>query len=80
VKDQVVVITGASRGIGAELARQLAARGAKLVLAARSTAELEAIAAQCRAAGGAASTTATRWCRARCSPSAASTCWSTTPA
>jgi NAD(P)-dependent dehydrogenase (short-subunit alcohol dehydrogenase family) len=30
-----VVITGASRGIGGELARQLAARGAQLVLAAR---------------------------------------------
>jgi short-subunit dehydrogenase len=51
VKDQVVVITGASKGIGAELARQLAANGAKLVLTARDTEALEAVAAQCREAG-----------------------------
>jgi short-subunit dehydrogenase len=49
----VVVITGASKGIGAELARQLAAKGAKLVLAARNLPELEAVAAQCRASGSA---------------------------
>ena len=53
MKDKVVVITGASTGIGAELARQLAAAGAKLVLAARSEAELEAVAADCRARGAA---------------------------
>ncbi|HTS86176.1 MAG TPA: SDR family oxidoreductase [Usitatibacter sp.] len=51
MKDNVVIITGASKGIGAELARQLAAKGAKLVLAARSTGELEAVAAECRKAG-----------------------------
>jgi short-subunit dehydrogenase len=51
MKDNVVVITGASKGIGAELARQLAARGAKLVLAARSEPELEAVAEECRKAG-----------------------------
>ena len=51
MKDRVVVITGASKGIGAELARQLAAKGAKLVLGARNAAELEAVAGQCRAAG-----------------------------
>ena len=53
MKDKVVVITGASKGIGAELARQLAARGAKLVLAARSTAALESVAAECRERGAA---------------------------
>jgi short-subunit dehydrogenase len=52
VKDKVVVITGASKGIGAELARQLAAQGAKLVLAARDLADLEKVAAECRKAGG----------------------------
>jgi len=54
MKDSVVVITGASKGIGAELARQLAAKGARLVLAARSEKELEAIAAECRALGATA--------------------------
>lgn len=50
-RDNVVVITGASRGIGAELARQLAARGARLALAARDTAALDAVAAECRQRG-----------------------------
>lgn len=53
MKDHVVVITGASKGIGAELARQLAAKGAKLVLAARNERELEAVAEQCRKIGAA---------------------------
>jgi short-subunit dehydrogenase len=51
VKDRVVVITGASKGIGAELARQLAAKGARLVLAARGVEELEAVAVECRGRG-----------------------------
>jgi short-subunit dehydrogenase len=46
------VITGASSGIGAELALQLARQGARLCLAARSLAGLEAVAADCRAQGG----------------------------
>ena len=54
MKDKVVVITGASKGIGAELARQLAAKGAKLVLAARDLEDLEKVAEQCRQAGGSA--------------------------
>lgn len=56
MKDKVVVITGASKGIGAELARQLAAKGAKLVLAARNAAELEAVADECRKLGASAIT------------------------
>jgi short-subunit dehydrogenase len=51
MRDNVVLITGASRGIGAELARQLAARGACLALAGRDAPALEAVAADCRKRG-----------------------------
>ncbi|MCL4531009.1 MAG: SDR family oxidoreductase [Chloroflexi bacterium] len=44
---KVIVITGASSGIGAALAKQLAARGDKVVLAARREAELKAAAKEC---------------------------------
>ena len=44
---KIIVITGASAGIGAETARQLAARGDKVVLAARRPAELQQVAADC---------------------------------
>jgi short-subunit dehydrogenase len=47
-----VVLTGASAGIGEELAVALAARGAHLAIAARGAAELEAVAERCRKAGG----------------------------
>jgi short-subunit dehydrogenase len=53
MKDNVVVITGASKGIGAALARQLAAKGAKLVLAARNERALETVADECRKLGAA---------------------------
>jgi short-subunit dehydrogenase len=53
-RDNVVVLTGASAGIGHALALQLAAQGARLVLAAREPAKLEATAAECRARGAAA--------------------------
>jgi len=45
--DQVVVITGASQGIGEALALLLAERGASLVLVARSEDTLRAVAARC---------------------------------
>lgn len=45
IKGKVVVITGASSGIGLALAESFAAAGAKLVLAARNLAKLQEIAA-----------------------------------
>lgn len=45
------IITGASSGIGAEVALQLSARGASLALVARRRDKLEQIAAECRGAG-----------------------------
>jgi NAD(P)-dependent dehydrogenase (short-subunit alcohol dehydrogenase family) len=49
---QVVVITGASSGIGRVTAHRFAREGARLVLAARSADSLEEVAAECRARGG----------------------------
>ena len=48
----VALITGASTGIGAEFARQFAARGHGLVVVARSEDKLNALAQQLRAAHG----------------------------
>lgn len=49
MKDKVVVITGASSGIGAALAETLAARGASVALVARREDALKAVAARCGA-------------------------------
>src|SRR5690606_13423650 len=51
LRDSVVVITGASSGIGRATATRLARQGANLVLAARRGHELEAVAAECREHG-----------------------------
>src|SRR5689334_4440724 len=50
-ENNVVILTGASQGIGEQLAYQLAAEGAKLVLAARNAEKLEAVASGCRTRG-----------------------------
>jgi short-subunit dehydrogenase len=46
MQDKVVVVTGASSGIGAVLAEQLGARGARVVLVARREPELHQVAAK----------------------------------
>ncbi|GAO55677.1 SDR family NAD(P)-dependent oxidoreductase [Novosphingobium sp. MD-1] len=51
---QVALVTGASRGIGAETARALAAAGAHVVLVARSAKELEQVEEEIFQAGGSA--------------------------
>ncbi len=48
---RVIAITGASEGIGAELARQVSGKNVWLALAARNLEKLEAVAADCRARG-----------------------------
>ena len=59
-KNQVVVITGASGGIGAALAREVGRRGGSLVLAARRRAELESVAASAGAPSAVVVTDVTR--------------------
>jgi NADP-dependent 3-hydroxy acid dehydrogenase YdfG len=54
IKNKVVIITGASSGIGEASARQLAAKGAKVVLGARRTDKLEQIAGDIAKSGGSA--------------------------
>ena len=52
IKDKVVIITGASSGIGEATAKLLASKGAKVVLGARREDKLELIADDIRGAGG----------------------------
>ncbi|CAN5430617.1 SDR family oxidoreductase [soil metagenome] len=52
IENKVVVITGASSGLGEAAARHLASLGAKVVLGARRTEQLQAIVADIEEAGG----------------------------
>lgn len=54
-REKSVIVTGASLGIGREIALQLAKQGACLTLAARSKEKLERVARQCRERGARAS-------------------------
>ncbi|MEV4648427.1 SDR family oxidoreductase [Saccharopolyspora sp. NPDC049357] len=54
--DKIVAITGASSGIGGATALELATRGAAVVLGARRTDRLDALAARIRTEGGRAET------------------------
>jgi NADP-dependent 3-hydroxy acid dehydrogenase YdfG len=52
VKGKVIVITGASSGLGEAAARHLSAQGASLALGARRAGRIEALAAELTAGGG----------------------------
>jgi NADP-dependent 3-hydroxy acid dehydrogenase YdfG len=59
ITDKVVVITGASSGIGKSTATLLAAQGAKVVLGARRSNRIDAVVQEITASGGKASGFAT---------------------
>lgn len=54
-EQRIAVVTGASRGIGAEIAKHIAAEGRHVVLCSRTAEKLEAVKAEIEAAGGSAS-------------------------
>ena len=51
-ENKVALVTGASYGIGFAIAKDLASRGAHLILTARSGEKLEALASSIRSEGG----------------------------
>jgi NAD(P)-dependent dehydrogenase (short-subunit alcohol dehydrogenase family) len=58
LEGRIVLVTGASRGLGAAVAKACAAEGAKLILVGRTRGALEEVDDACRAAGGAEATIA----------------------
>lgn len=50
--DKIIMVTGASRGIGESAARLFAARGGHVIVSSRKTESVEAVAASIRDAGG----------------------------
>jgi len=52
VSKEVILVTGASQGLGRQFARVLSARGAAVALAARQTAKLKSLEQEIRGAGG----------------------------
>ena len=60
LRDKVIIITGASSGIGEAMAKEYAAQGAKVVLGARSVQKLQLLAGDIRSTGGRAA-----YCRGR---------------
>ena len=51
LNDKVVIVTGAGRGIGRQIAMDAAASGAKLAVGSRTTSELESLAAEIETCG-----------------------------
>jgi NAD(P)-dependent dehydrogenase (short-subunit alcohol dehydrogenase family) len=58
LEGRACAVTGASRGIGREVARQLAAEGARVLLVARGAESLREVEGECERAGGAAASLA----------------------
>ncbi|MEM7315806.1 MAG: SDR family NAD(P)-dependent oxidoreductase, partial [Planctomycetota bacterium] len=52
LENQIVIVTGASKGIGAGIAKELALAGATVVLCARNQEQLEALGHEIEKEGG----------------------------